>query len=56
MLGNIAMQLIASGQIRNVGEAREIIARSEKVLHYQPAEAESYELAYEKYLKALKLS
>ena len=56
VLGNIAMQLIAGGQIRNVDEAREIIARSEKVLYYQPEEAEGYNLAYEKSLRALKLS
>lgn len=56
VLGNIAIQLIAGGQIRNVDEARQIISRSEKVLCYQPEEADSYCLAYEKYLKALKLS
>lgn len=56
VLGNIAMQLIANGQIRDVDEARQIIARSEKVLNYQPTEAGAYRTAYEIYLKALKLS
>ena len=50
VLGNIAMQLIANGQIRDMDEARQIIARSEKVLNYQPTEAGAYRTAYEIYL------
>ena len=56
VLGNIAMQLIANGQIRDVDEARQIIARSEKVLNYQPTEAGAYRTAYEIYFKSVKAS
>lgn len=52
VLGNIALQLIAVGEIKDIKEARECIGRSEEVLYYFPAEEErkGWEKAYEKML------
>lgn len=35
-VGNIAVQLIATGEIKDLSEAREIIAKSFDVVHYEP--------------------
>ena len=48
-LGNIAVQLMALGQIRDVKEAREIIANSETTYEYLPQDTEQWDAAYEKF-------
>lgn len=50
VLGNIAVQLIASGAIRDIAEARQIVARSETVRDYLPDNAEAWEQAFKKYI------
>lgn len=52
VLGNIAVQLIAKGAIRDIGEARRIIAHSETVRSYDPQNAQSWKAAYEKFVRA----
>lgn len=46
VLGNIAMQLIACGEIPSIRQAREMIARSEPVTDYAPEDAGAWTEAY----------
>ena len=50
VLGNIAVQLIAGGCIKDVAEARRIIANSESLKVYEPQDADKWTSAYKKYL------
>lgn len=54
-IGNIAMQLIAAGEIRDVCSARKIIRDSFDVVNYYPDASvrEKWDEAYEKFLKLL---
>jgi rhamnulokinase len=53
-LGNIAVQLMALGEIKDVKEARQIIANSEKTYEYFPQDKEKWDAAYEKFKTILK--
>ena len=46
VLGNIAVQLIAQGCIKDVAEARKIIANSEDIKVYYPENTAEWENAY----------
>ena len=48
-LGNIAVQMISLGMIKDVKEARAIIAVSEQTYEYLPKEQEKWDAAYEKF-------
>ena len=48
-LGNIAVQLMALGEIKDVKEARQIIADSETTYEYLPQDTEKWNTAYEKF-------
>ena len=48
-LGNIAVQLMALGEIRSVQAARRIIANSETTYEYLPQDTEKWDAAYEKF-------
>ncbi len=48
-LGNIAVQLIASGAIASLRDARQIIAASTDLKHYQPEDTELWEAALIRY-------
>ena len=54
-LGNIAVQLIALGEIKDLKEARDIISRSEYMCKYYPKDGLVWDLAYERFLKKTKL-
>jgi len=54
-LGNIAVQLIALGEIKDIKEARAIIERSEYMYKYFPQDSLMWDLAYERFLKKTKL-
>ena len=47
--GNIALQLMAAGQIGSLSELRSIIAASEPVKRYEPEDAGAWTEAYERY-------
>ncbi len=51
--GNIALQLMATGEIRDINEARRVIAASEPIAHYQPQDTEVWDKAYETYLEVI---
>lgn len=51
VLGNIAVQLISAGEIKNIKEARRIIAQSEKVATYEPNDSALWSEKFEVYKK-----
>lgn len=52
-LGNIMLQLIALGEIKNVEEGRALIKASEKVKTYAPSHNNEWDKAFEKYKKII---
>ena len=48
-LGNIAVQLMALGEIENAAQAREIIANSETTYEYIPQDTEKWDAAYKRF-------
>lgn len=53
VLGNIVVQLLATGEIESIAKAREIVARSEGVKEYLPKESAKWKEAYERALKVI---
>lgn len=53
-LGNIVLQLIALGELRDVDEGRALIARTEDVKRFEPGEQNAWNRAYETYKTILK--
>ncbi len=53
VLGNIAVQLLASGEIKDIAEARNIIAEGEKLICYTPENTAVWDTAYEEFKKYL---
>lgn len=49
VLGNIAIQLISSGEIESIKDARKIIQYSETITEYTPKDAQSWDKAYKNY-------
>lgn len=49
VLGNLAVQMIASGAIKDIAEARRIIAESEDVRTYEPQSADAWAKAFGTY-------
>ena len=46
-LGNVAIQLMSTGAIKNIKQARKIIAKGENLKLYEPKDNEAWEKAYE---------
>lgn len=53
VLGNVAMQFMANGTIKNLREARAIIEKSPDIYYYEPQDKEAWDEAYERFLKLL---
>ncbi|MEG0793254.1 MAG: rhamnulokinase family protein [Lachnospiraceae bacterium] len=51
VLGNIALQLMSSGDITSLSEARKIIAKSQNIETYQPEKEEDWQAAFEVFKK-----
>lgn len=49
VLGNIAVQLLAQGCVNSVAEARKVIAESESIKEYAPANADEWAKAYQRF-------
>jgi sugar (pentulose or hexulose) kinase len=54
-LGNIAVQMMAQGEISSLEEAREIIADSFELLCYEPKNTEIWDEAAKKYEKIINI-
>ncbi len=53
-LGNIAVQLISNGSVKDIKEARKIIADGEKLKLYVPENRDDWEVAYGEFKKIIK--
>jgi len=53
VLGNMAVQLIATGDIRDLGEARKIIKNSQELELFQPAQMEQWQSAYDRFMEVI---
>ena len=53
VIGNIAVQMIALGEIKDLNEARLIVDASTPLKFYEPEEAAAWDKAYEEYKKYL---
>ena len=49
--GNLAMQLVAAGEVKNLKEVRRIIRNSENMKVYEPQDTEQWQEAYGQYRK-----
>jgi rhamnulokinase len=49
VLGNAVVQLITLGELRDIAEGRELIARTSSLTRYEPQEREAWEEAYGRY-------
>ena len=47
--GNIALQLIALGELKDISEARECIRNSEEIVCYEPQDTQMWEEAYQRF-------
>jgi sugar (pentulose or hexulose) kinase len=55
-LGNIAMQMVATGAVSSLQEARTVIGRSFPVERFEPIDTERWELHYRRFHQYLELS
>ncbi|MBP3941332.1 MAG: rhamnulokinase, partial [Christensenellaceae bacterium] len=53
-LGNLAMQLIASGELPNVKAARKVIENSFDTYYYDPVDSAAWDEAYARFCKIVK--
>lgn len=53
VLGNLAVQLLAHGCVKDVAEARKIIANSETIKEYAPDNADAWSEAFKRFEKAI---
>ena len=54
VLGNVAVQLMALGEIPSLREARRIVANSFDTLEYQPADTQKWEEGYRRFVKIVR--
>ena len=53
-IGNMAAQLLALGEAKDIWEARQIVVNSTDIEKYEPEDKEIWEAAYDRFLKLLK--
>ena len=53
VLGNIAVQLLSLGELKDIAEARRVIAEGEKLKTFEPAEPGVWDEAYRQYVRYL---
>lgn len=54
VLGNIALQFMASGHIKDLAHARSLISKSKDILTYEPNNIEYWNKEYEKFMEVMK--
>ncbi|MBQ9920754.1 MAG: rhamnulokinase [Clostridia bacterium] len=50
-IGNIAVQAITMGELKDINEARQVVANSFEVVKYEPENTAEWDAAYERFLK-----
>lgn len=55
-LGNIAVQAISNGEIKNTKEAREVIANSFEIKYFEPHDTAMWDDGYERFKKIIEIS
>ena len=51
VMGNVAVQLISDGSVKNIGQARKIVADSSELKTFEPKDTDKWAGAYEDFLK-----
>lgn len=54
VLGNIAIQLMATGEIENLDKAREVIRSSQEISYYNPQDFDLWDRSYERFKEIIK--
>ena len=50
-IGNLLVQMTSSGTIGSIAEGREIVAKSSKLIHYEPTGSQQWDQAYNRFLE-----
>lgn len=53
VMGNIAVQLMSDGSVKNIGQARKIVAESSELKPFEPKDTDKWAEAYEDFLKII---
>ena len=53
VMGNIAVQLMSNGSVKNIGQARKIVADSSELKTFDPKDTDKWAGAYEDFLKVV---
>lgn len=51
VMGNVAVQLMSDGSVKNIGQARKIVAESSELKTFEPKDTDKWAKAYEDFLK-----
>ena len=51
VMGNVAVQLMSDGSVKNIGQARKIVADSSELKTFEPKDTDKWAEAYEDFLK-----
>lgn len=53
VMGNVAVQLMSDGSVKNIGQARKIVAESSELKTFEPKDTDKWAGAYENFLKVI---
>lgn len=53
VMGNVAVQLMSDGSVKNIGQARKIVAESSELKTFEPKDTDKWAGAYENFLKVV---
>ena len=53
VMGNVAVQLMSGGSVKNIGQARKIVADSSELKTFEPKDTDKWAGAYEDFLKII---
>lgn len=53
VMGNVAVQLMSDGSVKNIGQARKIVAESSELKAFEPKDTDKWAGAYEDFLKVV---
>lgn len=53
VMGNVAVQLMSDGSVKNIGQARKIVADSSELTTFEPKDTDKWAGAYEDFLKII---